>query len=444
MAFTLKKLLPRSLLGRSLLILIIPVLLIQVVTVYVFFDRHWTKMTSRLTFAVAGEIAVVADQIEVDDTGDNVQAVSAYASRALDLLISFEEDGFLEEDQKDTTRNFTKESLLEETLSGAIRGQVRRPFTVDVDPHEKWVEVGVQLDNGLLHVSLPQRRLFSSSSYIFLLWMMGTSIIVLAIAMVFMRNQIRPIMRLAVAAERFGKGQDVPASFKPEGAREVRQAGRAFLEMHERIRRQIQQRTTMLAGVSHDLRTPLTRMKLQAAMLGQGPDVDALKGDIDDMERMIDAYLDFARGEGAEQAVRTALRDVLERIAVNAGRQGGVVEMDVPGDIILPLRPVAFERCLGNLIGNAAKYAGRIWIAAERRPGAVRLTIDDDGPGIPEDKYEEMFRPFVRGEPSRNPATGGVGLGLPIARDIIHGHGGDIWLEKSGRGGLRVVIELPD
>ena len=254
---------------------------------------------------------------------------------------------------------------------------------------------------------------------------------------------LRPIRRLAVAAERFGRGLDVPASFKPEGAYEVRQAARAFLDMHERIRRQIQQRTAMLAGVSHDLRTPLTRMKLQAAMLPSGADVEALKADIVDMERMIDAYLDFARGAGEEAVVRTNLRDMIERIVVAMRRLGASITLECEGDMLVSLRPVAFERCLNNLVGNARQYAGHIWILARRNDGLLRIEIDDDGPGIPPDQYDEVFKPFVRGEPSRNPATGGVGLGLPIVQDIVHRHGGRVWLEQSPRGGLRVVVEIP-
>lgn len=439
MRFPVKRILPRSLMGRSLMILIIPVLLIQVIATYIFFDRHWSKMTGRLAYAVAGEISILADQVEAEGGSPDIDAIAGYAARALDLLVSFEAGKTLDSE----TSYAARRSIMAATLAEALDSQLRRPYAVDVDVHEKWINVSAQIKNGLLHVSLPQRRLFSSSGYIFLLWMIGVSVVLLAIAILFMRNQIRPIRRLAVAAERFGRGLDVPATFKPEGAYEVRQAARAFLEMHERIRRQIQQRTTMLAGVSHDLRTPLTRMKLQVAMLGDNPDADALKSDIGDMERMIDAYLDFARGAGEEAVVHTDLRVVLERVATSLRRQGADVDLQMEGDLALPLRPVAFERCLNNLAGNARKYAKAVWVTARREDGFIRIMIDDNGPGIPAHQYEEVFRPFVRGEPSRNQATGGVGLGLPIAQDIVHGHGGRIWLEKSPRGGLRVMVEIP-
>lgn len=439
MKLSVKKLLPRTLMGRSLLILILPVLLIQVIATYIFFDRHWTKMTSRLAFAVSGEISMIADQVEEDRGQERLDLITRYAAQALDFLVSFEPGGVLAAEKAKPP----PDSIMVRTLARSIAGQVRRPYIIDVDVQEKWVNVVLQLENGLLHISVPQRRLFSTSGYIFLLWMIGVSIILLAIAILFMRNQIRPIRRLAVAAERFGRGLDVPSSFKPEGAYEVRQAARAFIDMHERIRRQIQQRTAMLAGVSHDLRTPLTRMKLQTAMLPPGADVEALKADIVDMERMIDAYLDFARGAGGEAVVRTDLRDMIERIVVAMRRLGASITLECEGDMLVSLRPVAFERCLNNLVGNARQYAGHIWISARRNGGMLRIEIDDDGPGIPPDQYDEVFKPFVRGEPSRNPATGGVGLGLPIVQDIVHSHGGRVWLEQSPRGGLRVVVEIP-
>ncbi len=435
----LKRLMPRTLFGRSLLILVIPVLMIQIVTTYVFFERHWSKMTDRLAYAVAGEIGVLADTIEEGVSEAQLERLASYAARELDMLVSFDPGEIFTEEEDPTYK-----SLVTTTLHNALDSQVRRPHNLRIDTEEKWVDVTLQLSNGVLHVSLPQRRLFSSTSYIFLFWMSGTSIILLAIAILFMRNQIRPIRRLAVAAERFGKGLDIPSSFKPEGAREVRQAGRAFLEMHERIRRQIQQRTAMLAGVSHDLRTPLTRMKLQVAMLGNTSDAEDLKKDIEDMERMVNAYLDFARGQGSEATVRTDLKDLLERVVTATRRQGAVIDLQADPGLFPQLRPVAFERCIANLVSNARKYASHIWVEARRIETGLRITIDDNGPGIPESQYEEVFKPFVRGEPSRNPETGGVGLGLPIVQDIVTGQGGKVWLEKSPRGGLRALIELPD
>lgn len=439
-----KRLLPRTIFGRSLLILIMPVLLLQAITTYVFFDRHWEKMTSRLAFAVAGEIAIMAEVLEGPEGIEQLDGLSRYAAQHLDLLISYV-PGFIEDRNTIPDNIDWRRQMMANALSGELSSKVRRPFTLDIDSEEKWVDVRIQLDEGVLLVSLPQRRLFSSSSYIVILWMIGSSIILLAIAILFMRNQIRPIRRLAVVAERFGRGLDIPASFKPEGAREVRQASQAFLDMHERVKRQITQRAAMLAGVSHDLRTPLTRMRLQVAMLPAGADADALKQDIADMERMINAYLDFAKGEDGEQPVRTDLRQIIDRVAAGMKRQGADITLNMDQDLSLQLRPLAFERCLTNVVANARKYAPHIWISAHHIDDKklVEMLIDDDGPGVPEDQREEVFKPFVRVDASRNSATGGVGLGLPIAREVVHAHGGKIWLEKSPQGGVRAVIQLP-
>jgi two-component system osmolarity sensor histidine kinase EnvZ len=439
MSLRIKKFLPRTLFGRSLLILVTPILLIQVVTTFIFFERHWGKMTSRLAFAVAGEIKIVVDRIDQGANQEEIEVISGHLARSLDLLISFEPDKTLDQISIPQSK-----SSVAKTLSNAFDKQIRKPYRIDTDKREKWVEIAIELDSGLLRVSSPQRRLFSSSGYIFLLWMFGTSLALLMIAVLFMRNQIRPIRRLSIAAERFGKGRGLPAKFKPEGAKEVRQAAQAFLDMHERIKRQVEQRTAMLAGVSHDLRTPLTRMKLQAAMLGDSPDVDALKMDIEDMEKMIEAYLAFVRGEGEEEAVFIDLKEMLERIVLNAKRQGLEVELLCQGNLSLLVRQGAFERCLNNIISNAKKYANnKVWICAQNHGDYIQILIDDDGKGINEEKFEEVFKPFYREEPSRNPATGGIGLGLPIAQDIVHSHGGEIWLERNKKGGLRVGINLP-
>ncbi|QQG35709.1 MAG: HAMP domain-containing protein [Micavibrio aeruginosavorus] len=440
-----KKFLPRTIFGRSLLILIMPVLLLQAITAYIFFDRHWEKMTSRLAFAVAGEISIMAEVLEGTDGEKQIGGLSRYAAQHLDLLISYAPGERIDTQNLAGSDIDWRRLMMVDALSAELETKVRRPFTLMIDSEEKWVDVRVQLEEGVLTVSLPQRRLFSSSSYIVILWMIGSSVILLAIAILFMRNQIRPIRRLAVVAERFGRGLDIPSSFKPEGAREVRQAAQAFLDMHERVKRQITQRAAMLAGVSHDLRTPLTRMRLQLAMLPEGPDVEALKHDVADMERMINAYLDFAKGEGGEQPVRTDLRQILDRVVAGMKRQGVDVHLEMDQDLSLLLRPLAFERCLTNIVTNARKYAPHIWVSAHHIDDGqlVEVRVDDDGPGIPEDQREEVFKPFVRVDQSRNASTGGVGLGLPIAREVVHAHGGKIWLEHSPHGGVRAVIHLP-
>ncbi|MCB1532529.1 MAG: HAMP domain-containing protein [Alphaproteobacteria bacterium] len=440
---SIKTFLPRTLFGRSLMILITPVLLIQIVTSYIFFDRHWSKMTTRLAYAAAGEIAAITRMTEEQGADDPaaLQEFYGYMARNLDLQADYAPGKTLGEEQK-IGRADPWSSEVAQTLRAELQEKLRQPFLLDIDFDEKWIHVAVQLEEGVLNVTFPGRRLFSSSGYIFLLWMFGISLILLIVAILFMRNQIRPIRKLAIAAERFGKGRDVIA-FRPSGAREVRQASQAFLDMHTRIRRQIDQRTAMLAGVSHDLRTPLTRLKLQLEMLGDSPDVDAMKTDIQAMERMIEGYIEFVRGEGDEAPRYTDMNALLEDVVAAARRQGVEVQMQAGEAMNIMVRPLAMERCLSNLVGNAGKYARHVWLSAAMDEKKLSITIDDDGPGIPEDHFEDVFRPFYRVDSSRNTATGGVGLGMPIAREVVHSHGGKIWLEKSERGGLRVRITIP-
>lgn len=429
--------LPRSLFGRSLMIIVTPLILLQVVSTWVFYDSHWDTVTRRLAQGVAGDIAAVVEMMRDNPDPAHYARVFEIASRTMQLDVVFRPGVALP-----TSPILIRQNLVDEKLSAALASFVGRPFLIDTRSLEKEVEVQVQLEDGVLHVELPRRRLFSSTTYVFILWMVGTSLILFAVATVFMRKQVRPIRRLADAAEAFGKGRDVP-DFRPEGATEVKQAAGAFLVMRDRIKRQITQRTEMLAGVSHDLRTPLTRMKLQLALLGDNADTAELKTDIAEMERMLNAYLAFARGEGAEQPVETDLSDLLEEVVGNARREGAAVELRADSGMIVPLRPDAFRRCITNLIANAQRYAHRVAIAASRHGSAIEIVVDDDGPGIPREKREEVFRPFFRLDTSRNPETGGIGLGLTIARDVVRGHGGDLVLDDSPLGGLRAKLRLP-
>jgi len=294
----------------------------------------------------------------------------------------------------------------------------------------------------VLHVITARKKLFSTTTYIFLLWMVGSSLVLFAVATIFMRNQVKPIRRLAEAADDFGKGRDV-RKFKPEGATEVRQAAIAFIAMRERIQRHITQRTEMLAGVSHDLRTPLTRMKLQLEMASEASGLSDLKDDVSEMEIMLGGYLAFARGEGDENQVLTNLGDFLNVVVSQARRKGGIIDLHVEGEINVPVRPKVFKRCLNNMIDNAMRHAEHVSLRVGKREDFVDIIIDDDGPGIPEESREDVFKPFFRIEGSRNLETGGVGLGLSIARDVVRGHGGDIELDTSPSGGLRARIRLP-
>ncbi|MEO5374162.1 MAG: ATP-binding protein [Alphaproteobacteria bacterium] len=434
----LKRLVPSGLLGRSLLIMVMPLILLQVVSAFVFYERHWTTVARQLAQGLAADITAVVEArrtfADADDDAGRTWFVDL--AGALDLKVTMDEGGILHVIGADLG-----DDLATDTLAQALRDRVAQPFSIDTTP-QRDVRVSIQMVDGVLRFEASRKRLFTSTTYIFVLWMVGSSLVLFGVATLFMRNQVRPIRRLAAVTHGFGKGRDVP-SFKPEGAAEVRQAGQAFNLMRERIRRQIDQRTEMLAGVSHDLRTPLTRMKLQLAMAGALEGVEELTEDVAEMERMVEGYLAFARGEGTEAIRPASLMRIVEDVVGRFRRNGGRIDLHVERDVVVPVRPDAVGRCLGNLIGNAIRYAEHVAVRAGQRGDVVEIIIDDDGPGIPAEKREEVFKAFYRVEGSRNPATGGVGLGLTIARDLARSHGGEILLEDSPMGGLRARVRLP-
>ena len=427
-----KKVLPRSLLGRSLLIMSIPLVLVLAVALQIFYGTHLNLVSRRFTSSIAGEIAVAADAFERLPHPADRDWIMREAFDNLELQMRFLPGVRLPDPEK---------SGFDEDLAGAMRMLVSRPFTIGPGADTQSVHIAVQLPEGVLDVQAPRKRLYTNNLYLFVGWVVGLALLLFGVAALFMRNQVRAIRRLAAAAEAFGMGRD-RGPIKPEGAAEVRQAATAFNRMQERIRRFLQQRTEMLAGVSHDLRTPLTRLRLSLAMLPQdGPiarDVTEMSADVEDMERLVESYLSFARGEGTEQARPTDLCAVLEEVAAGARRAGAAVTVEAPPSLVMPLRAEALRRALTNLVDNARRHARRIALAAARLgERSVQVTVDDDGPGIPRDRREDVFRPFASG------AAGGTGLGLTIARDIVRAHGGEIVLEDSPLGGLRARVRLP-
>jgi two-component system osmolarity sensor histidine kinase EnvZ len=431
-----KTLLPRSLLGRSLLIVVTPLFLLQAVSAFVFFEGHWETVSRRLAANLVGDIAVLAAAVG-DHPDDEYRAwVFDQAARYMAISATFTPGAVL------PNRPATGGGSLEETLAGVLESDLGRPYRIDTRSLDDQVIVDIQLGGGVLRAVTGRKRLFSTTTYAFVLWMAGLALLLFGVATIFMRNQVKPILRLAQAADSFGKGRDF-ARFKPEGALEVRQAAAAFIAMRQRLKRQIDQRTAMLAGVSHDLRTPLTRMKLELALMPEDDGTAALKQDVAEMERMLEAYLAFARGEGAEVPAATDLGRLIDVAVQQARRQGAAIAVRTEGDLVVPLRPLAVQRCLANLIDNAARYGRNVTIEARRRGEAVEVIVDDDGPGIPEHRREDVFRPFFRLEGSRNPETGGVGLGLAIARDVVRSHGGDLALGVAPQGGLRARLRLP-
>ena len=429
--------LPKGLYARALIIIIAPVILLQSVVAYAFMERHYQLVTRRLSSAVTADIAALMDIYESYPQDRNEKTLSRIAAERLQLDVDILQDTDL---PAPGPKPFF--SILDETLSDELRRQIERPYWIDTVGRSNYVEVRVKLDqNKVMRVLARRNQAYASNSHIFLVWMGASSFVLLGIAILFLRNQIRPILRLAEAAEGLGKGREI--EFRPRGAREVRQAGHAFLEMKRRIERNIEQRTTMLNGVSHDLRTILTRFKLSLALLKQTPEVEDLKRDVDEMSRMLEGYLAFARGASSEQAVATDLRQLLEEVQTDAERQGHVTELDIVGDPIVIVRPDAFRRLLFNLVGNAARHGETIEISANHETRWLVLHVDDDGPGIPADMREEVFKPFVRLDEARNQDEGGSGLGLAIARDVARSHGGDIVLGDSPLGGLRATVRLP-
>jgi two-component system osmolarity sensor histidine kinase EnvZ len=432
---TFKQAMPKGLYARALLIIIAPMVLLQSVVAFVFMERHWNLVTQRLSAAVVQDISALID-VYASLKADQAQ-IRRIAQERLGLVVDF-----LPVSELPPVGPKPFFSLLDHSLSEEISRRIRRPFWIDTVGRSSLVEIRIRLDDSVLRVFARRSAAYASNSHIFLVWMVGTSTVLLIVAILFLRNQIRPILRLADAAESFGKGREVP-NFQLRGALEVRRAAQAFIEMKTRIERAMEQRTAMLAGVSHDLRTILTRFKLELALIGDSPEIEAMKKDVDEMARMLEAYLAFARGDSGETSSPTDMADFLEELKAEGERNGHRTSIVFHGEPVVTVRPAAFKRCVGNLVSNAARHAESISIIGHRDHRYLTVTVDDDGPGIPAAMREEVFKPFLRLDGSRNQDEGGTGLGLAIARDIARSHGGDIMLADSPLGGLRATVRVP-
>jgi two-component system osmolarity sensor histidine kinase EnvZ len=429
--------LPKGLYKRTLLILIAPVVLLQSVLAFVFMERHWNLVTQRLSAAVARDIGALVDVYEQYPQDKDAALLRKIANERLGLTLEVLPNADL---PPPGPKPFF--SLLDSALSREIGQLVRRPFWIDTVGNSNLIEIRIKLENAVFRIYAPRNRAYASNSHIFILWMVGTSLVLLTIAVLFLRNQIRPIVALTEVAEAFGKGRDVP-NFRPRGANEVRRAAAAFLEMKRRIERQIDQRTTMLAGVSHDMRTVLTRFKLELAMLGDTQETEALRRDVDELQSMLEAYLAFARGESGEAPALIDVSEMLNELAADAVRHSRKASASFAGPPMVMVKPESFRRCVGNLVANAVRYGKKVSISGTREPRWLEISVDDDGPGIPPDRREDVFRPFLRLDSARNQNEGGSGLGLTIARDIASAHGGDIYLAESPMGGLRATVRVP-
>jgi len=432
-----KELMPKGLYARALLIIIVPMVVLQSVVAFVFMERHWNTVTRRLSAAVVQDVAALMDIYKSYPQDKDRTQLRRIAQQRLGLVVDF-----LPVNDMPPPGPKPFFSLLDQTLSVQLSRQIGRPFWIDTVGRSSLVEIRIKLDDAVMRVFAQRSAAYASNSEIFIFWMVGTSSILLIVAVLFLRNQIKPILRLADAAESFGKGREVP-DFRPRGAREVRRAALAFMEMKSRVERSIEQRTAMLAGVSHDLRTILTRFKLEMALIGDSPEVEGMRKDVDEMSGMLEAYLAFARGDSGEQAQPTDMEQALEELRSDAERHGHAATVVFHGQPLVTVKPAAFKRCLANLVSNAARHADAISITGHRDHRYLTVTIDDDGPGIPSDMREEVFKPFLRLDDARNQDEGGTGLGLAIARDIARSHGGDITLGDSPMGGLRARVRVP-
>ena len=432
----LKRRLPRGLFGRALIIIVTPVVVLQLVAAIVFYDRHLDQVMRRLARTVTNDMVFLIDQLAATPGAEARADLLRRATARLNMAVRLDEGARLIPGQPPPAHP------LERLVFQEIRDGLQRSYAIVAIPEIEAYRIDVPVPEGVLRVIVPFHRFTAPNASLVLYWSVGMSLVLLAIAILFMRNQVRPIRRLGQAAERSGRGHDDPP-FKPAGATEVRQAALAFLVMRERIQRQIRQRTEMLAGVSHDLRTPLTRLRLEVEMLGATPGTADMRADIAEMEQMVEGYLAFARGADGEKAVETDVAGLVADVAEAARRAGADVTVAATGDLVMPVRPQALRRSLANLLDNARRFARHVRVSVVRDAGAVIITVDDDGPGIPDHLREEVFRPFYRIEGSRNPDTGGVGLGLAVARDAVRSHGGDVTLGDAPAGGLRAVVRLP-
>jgi two-component system, OmpR family, osmolarity sensor histidine kinase EnvZ len=435
---SLRRFLPRGLFWRSLIIIVAPIVLLQAIIAYVFFERDLDTTTRRLARDVAADMALLVS-LEDSNQGLERERLRALAARQLDYRIRFLPRQDISPNHRPLTS--TIDVALDDILEQRI-GPDRDFRTARIGDD---FEIRVDVHDGVLAVLVPRDRVTVSKPDLFILWMVGSSLILIGIAVLFLRNQVRPIERLARAADSFGKGRAVP-DFKPYGALEVRRAAQAFITMRERIERHVSQRTEMLAGVSHDLKTPLTRLKLALAMMPDGDsEITSMRGDVAEMEHMLDEYLAFARGEGGEESVATDLGELVRDAAVAAAkaRQRDGVAVNAPEHVTVSVKRAGLRRVLSNLLDNALKHGSKVTVSLQRDERMVEIAVEDNGPGIPEARREEAFRPFHRLDEGRNLQSGGSGLGLAIARDITRAHGGELVLGYSSMGGLKATVRLP-
>jgi two-component system, OmpR family, osmolarity sensor histidine kinase EnvZ len=438
----LKKFMPKGLYGRAALILILPVVTLQLVVSILFIQRHYEGVAEQMTRNLAVGIGYLLDEVEAAPALPEAQA----AMRALmgPLAVRVQLPVGTEAPPPASDLRETSD-LTGRVVIATLRAELPGVRGIDLVSGRNEVRLWLETRHGLMQVLLERRRVSAPNPHQLLVIVILTGILMTFIAYLFLRNQLRPITRLADAAAAFGKGRRV--DYRPQGAAEVRAAGRAFLEMRDRLERQIEQRTRMLSTVSHDLRTPLTRLKLGLALQADDPETEAMSRDVAEMERLVETFLAYARGDALDDPVTAYPVALVRRAVEDACRAGLPVSLvrESGAGVEMPMRPRLLARALDNLIGNAVRYGGRVEVAVEATPKAVRIIVEDDGPGIPAARRAEALMPFIRLDDARNQNSGaGVGLGLAIVADAVRGHGGTLRLDDSERlGGLLVEITLP-
>ena len=431
----LNKYLPKSLFGRSLLIIVLPVLIMQTAVMYFFFNAHWTQVTANMSDSVAADVSVAVELYKQAPSQSRTEALDAMLRPHMELSVALDEN-----DGLPTTTRDAFFSVLDKTLKRALDQALTDEFWFDTTRYPNHIDIRVAVDEGVLRFIAARERVFAPTGFVFIFWLVTATLLLTLVSIMFIRNQAKPITKLAAAADAFGKGEETH-KFRPSGASEVRVAGHSFLKMRDRITRHIEQRATLLAGVSHDLRTPLTRLKLHLAMQEKSEDNDAAINDLKDMESMLKGYLDFAQGLPGETSETVELRSWINEII--QGLPGRKPEFSGDETVELSIKKTAMKRALTNILTNAQKYGQSCRVTIDQRPDHVLIAVEDDGPGIPPDKYESVFKPFQRLDDARNQNIEGVGLGLTISRDIVQGHGGRLTLDDSDLGGLKAVIRLP-
>ncbi|MCK4862218.1 MAG: two-component sensor histidine kinase [Rhodobacteraceae bacterium] len=438
----LKSYMPRSLFGRSLLMILFPVVVLQLVVGFVFIQRHFAQVTTQMASSVALELKYAADLVEEMDSAEEARAVLFSLERPFNIELELE----LGETVSPEVR-FYFYDVSGRALIASLRNDIERTIAIDLTGQNETVLIDVQTARGVLHAKIPRIRVSATNPHQLLVWMLLTATIMTIISILFLRNQVRPIRWLAEASEAFGKGRVVP--FSPSGATEVRRAGASFLAMRGRLERQIEKRTQMLSSVSHDLRTPLTRLKLSLEMLGDGEEIHLMQQDVEDMEQMLDVFLSFARGDSLEETTSVNPQLVIDKVVADCQRSGGevrfVFDNQTPKSSGMNLRSGAVSRAITNLLSNALRHGEQVTINATLCEKRLKVVVEDDGPGIPQTERENALKPFVRLDQSRNQdSSGGVGLGLAIVADVARSHGGTVRLSKSEKlGGLKVIFTIP-